>query len=163
MADQHHLLAFAQSLAAEIHALLQRHMGAFGAQPPAGAAGEAEEDGFAVLLEARVHAGVEVEADGVGETGLGVVPLDLDRILAAHVLAGFGEIQAPVMDGAEGFAPAVVAGFEPMRAIGLLSVQHDLLGAAAEAFGFEFGAGGVGDHQGGMRAIRWRRGAPRRN
>ncbi len=131
--------------AAEVDAFVQADAGAVGPQAPAAAGREAQKDGFTVLLQAGFDGGVEVEAD---DEGLGVG--GFDGVFAADVLAAFGHVDAAAVDGAEGDAPAVVAGVQPVGAVGFLARDLDVFRAAAEAFGAEFGGAGFGDDQGGV-------------
>ena len=130
---------------AEVDALLQAYLRPVGAQPPAAAAGQAQQHRLAVLLHARLHAGVQVEAY---HEGLRIGRLH--RVLAADVLAAFGDVDAPPMDCAKRQLPAVVAGVQPVRAVGLLAGHLDMLGPAAQPVGSQLGRTGIGDHQGGV-------------
>ncbi len=73
-----------------------------------------------------------------------------DQILATHILAAFGHIEAAAVERIEGLLPAVVGDVQPMRAGGLLTVHLNIDGAAAKALWLEFAAVEIADHQGGM-------------
>ena len=135
--------------AAEIDALLQADPCPVGAQPPAAARGQAQQHRLAVLLQARLDRGMQVEAH---HEGLRVGRLY--RVFAADVLAAFGDVDAPAVDRAERAAPAVVAGVQPMRRARFLARHLDVLGPMAEPFWAQRRRAGFGDHQGGMRRRR---------
>ena len=70
---------------------------------------------------------MQVEAQGEG-----LRPERLHRVLATHVVAAAGDIQAAAMDRAERPLPAVVADLQPVRAVGFLALQIVHRGAMAE-------------------------------
>ena len=111
---------------AEVDAAFEGDFGALGAEAPDAAGGEAEGDALALGGDGGDDGGVEVEADGVG---LGFAALD--GVFAADVLAGFGDVEAAVVDPAVDGLVAVVAGFEPVGAVGFLALGVDDGGDAA--------------------------------
>src|ERR1700733_11613359 len=154
---QHHLFAASRFRTAEVDAFLQAHARAIGAQAPATTGAQAQQHRFTILLQAGVDVGVQMEPQGEWLRGWG-----FHRILAAHVLPAFREVQAPAMHRAEQLLPAVVAGLQPMRAVCFLALHLYHAGATAEALRLQLGGADISDHQRGMRGGGAGRVAPRR-
>ena len=155
VAGQHHLLAAARLGAAEVDALLQAHAGAVGAQPPAAAGAQPQQHRLAVLLQAGIHVRMQMEAQREGLRGR-----RLHRVLAAHVLAALGQIEPAPVHRAEQLLPAVMAGLQPVRAVGLLALRLHHRRPPAEPVRLQLRRADIGDHQRGMRGRRAGRVAP---
>src|SRR5258708_14501023 len=107
---------------AEIDALAEAQMAAAGAQPKADAGRQPQQRRHAVLRQAHLHLGMEMQADGEClAAGAG------EPVLAPEILAIGREIEPAPMREREALGVAVGAGVEPDLAPGLLAVGCDPL------------------------------------
>jgi hypothetical protein len=139
---EHDLLA-APGFGGSVDAFFQRDARAARPQPPAMATGQPHQHSAIILHEAGTHPGVEVKAHHPAE-GLGHAAGQFHHILAAQIIAAFGQIEGAAMDGTKRLAPAIMGDFQPMRVVLLLPFRHHAFGAAAQAFLTQFAAIGIG-------------------
>ena len=140
----------------EIDVLAHAETTARGLEPPAGAAGQAQQRRLAGLHRRHLDGGVKVKAHGeILPPGSG------EGVLAPEIIAVGAQVEPPAVDHAEAFEVTVVAGVDPDIAIGLAASAGHPVGAAPDgAVGEDLGRVGVADDYGGMGGGGARHGAP---
>src|SRR5699024_4808 len=120
MAAQDQLRAAPGLSLAEVDAFLQGQLfSSRGAQAPAAALGQAQQYA-AAAEETRADAGMQMEADGVGQSGRSLCRIgDLDPVFTAEIVAAGAQVEPAVMDRAIRQTVAVVLHFQKCRAFHL--------------------------------------------